>query len=126
MNPLQDFIEKMASSANPMLKNLAQELQQMSPQVAQQPATPGQTVLPAVQPAPLPPQQDPQLPDVNQTIESDNIVGTDTATKGTDEIDGMLKNQMPELAEEENQNQARFSRQKVATVKDVLLARLRK
>ena len=126
MSELKNFIEKMANSANPMLKNLAMELQQMNPQVAQQPTNPQQPTLPAVQPAPLPQEHSPELPDANQTIESDNIVGTETSTKGTDEIDKMLSTQMPELADEENENQARFSKQKVATVRDVILARRRK
>ena len=88
----------------------------MNPQVSQ----------PIVQPATPPQEHSPELPDVNQTIESDNIVGTETSTKGTDEIDKMLSTQMPELADEENANQSRFSKQKVATVRDVILARRRK
>jgi hypothetical protein len=112
MNEQQEFITKLAQSSNPLLQQLGLELGQMQPQQGQ--PQPNNTAQPNAVP---------QHEDASKAVESDAVTGSETNSKPPDEIDQLLGKQMPEM-DVDTDNQSRFSKQKVSTVRDVLRERL--
>ncbi len=112
---VEHFITKLANSGNPLLQGLGSELQSMQPQMQQLPTdNPGLG-------------RDTQIDD-NFSVDSELAQGTETDTKGNDEIDQLLTTQMPELSEDKDTagNQTRFATTKVATYLDLIQERRRK
>jgi len=126
---IEFFIEKLANSGNPVLAGLAQEMQsQLPPPVigASSPVVGAQSpTLPILDANAGVAQQGTDENEEQSGVDQSLAVGDQSFNKPKDTIDTLLMGQMPEL-ETDKESPSNQSVSKVATWRDVILARRKK